>query len=815
MDSSEKNTCANIVFIHPPLQQFTYKIPELFARELCLGHRVLVPLGKRRMAGFVVDFPDEPAKWELKEIEDILDPYPLLTPDLLDLLRWVAEYYMAPLGAVIRSALPPAIHRKSRVIVRSTGQDAIAPHPLSELEDRILSLVRQKIEISQQSLEKQLASKRIRFPLAKLEKKGLIELNHVLQEEKARAQSETWISLKNGIDPENIRTFSNRAPKQTELLMTLKESNGRAKRSDLKADLRILKSMEQKGWIDIQEKEKFRDMYDHVTRTSPEPMDLTEEQRRALSQINAEIEKTKFHVFLLHGVTGSGKTQVYIEAIRHAIQAGKTALVLIPEISLTPQAVERYRGHFGNRVAVMHSRMSLGERYDAWRGIREGKYQIALGPRSAVFAPLENLGLIVVDEEHDASYKQADPSPRYNARDVAVVRAKMNGCVVILGSATPSLESYANSIDGKYTRCTLSQRIDDVPLPQVTLVDHNDTSKEKEHKIISPLLRERMKARLENGEQIILLQNRRGYASFLRCQACGFIQGCPHCDISLTYHQKGHQLQCHYCGFQKKASDVCPQCGGATLHYRGVGTQRVEEEVRRLFPQARVFRMDRDTTKRKGTHDRFITRFEKREADVLLGTQMVAKGHDFPGVRLVGIISADTGLHFPDFRSGEKTFQLLTQAAGRAGRRSQRGEVVVQTFSPDNPVLEFSRRQDYDAFYRWASEQRKELNYPPWGRIVLLRFKGTDEARTANAARAFAAAVTPNRTFSLLGPVPCPISRVKNQYRHQIILRLDKNKDPSGKNLRNTIRKALSIYHERTRFHDVRIGIDVDPVDML
>ena len=815
VNPSEEKKWADVIFTHPPLQRFTYIVPNKFRDELCLGHRVLVPLGNRKMTGFIVDFIDQPEIEDLREIEDILDPYPLLTPELLKLTRWVAEYYMAHWGEVIRAALPPGIHRRARVIVQSIEKSVPANESLSELENTILSVIRKKGKISQQSLERQLDIKRIRFPLMKLEKRGLIRMEHVLEEARVHAQSEIWISLRKGIDPEDIRNQTKRAPRQAEVLKILKKYGGEVRRGDLDVDFSILRILQTKGWIEMWEEEVFRDTYQGLKVETPKPLNLMEEQRKALSQIEKELKKNTFHTFLLHGVTSSGKTQVYIEAIRRVLSEGKTALVLIPEISLTPQAIQRYRGNFGNEVAVLHSRMSPGERYDSWRKIREGKFRIALGPRSAVFAPLDNLRLIVVDEEHDTSYKQIDPSPRYHARDVAVVRAKMNDCTIILGSATPSLESYSNSIEGKYSICKLSQRIDGIPLPRVTLVNHNEVRKGQENRVFSPILREKMKDRLEKGEQIILLQNRRGYATFLRCKACGTIEGCPHCDITLTYHQKGHLLRCHYCGFQKPASDVCPSCNGATLHYRGVGTQRVEEEVSRLFPQARLFRMDQDTTRRKGAHHRIVIGFEKGKRDVLLGTQMVAKGHDFPGVSLVGIISADTGLHFPDFRSGEKTFQLLTQAAGRAGRRNLRGEVIIQTLSPNNPVLQFAAEQDYSKFYRREIEQRRELAYPPWGRIVLIRFKGGNEKRTARAAQVFAEQVVPDDSFELLGPASAPISKAKKMYRYQIIFRANKNQDPAGKNLRKTVRRVLSVFHEKTRFHDIRVGVDVDPVDML
>jgi len=815
MDSSVKKKWADVVLPYPPFGRFTYEVPDRFSSELCPGHRVLVPLGRRWMTGIVVDFVDHPEIQNLREIEDILDPYPLLTSKLLKLTRWIAEYYLVSWGEVIRTALPPGIFRKSRFIIYKNNKNNALDASLSDIQKDILTIVQEKGKISLQSLEKRLGQKKIRFVIGKLEKLKLIRTEHILEESRVRIKSEKWISLREEFDPETVKNLNKKAPKQADTVSMLMKYGGEVRRSDLDIDFSILRKLEKNGWIDIWEKEVFRESYQEIKSDSPRTYTLTEEQARAFSEIDNALKKKHFHVFLLHGVTASGKTQVYIESIQKVLDQGKTVLVLIPEISLTPQAVQRYRGKFGDRVAVLHSRMSSGERYDSWRKIREGKCQIGLGPRSAVFAPLQNLGLIIVDEEHETSYKQIDPAPRYHARDVAIVRGKFNDCVVILGSATPSVESYFNSLNGKYTLCRMTRRVDRTPMPRVIVVNQKEKEQRRGSKVFSPLLQEKMTERLERGEQVILLQNRRGYAPFLQCGDCGNIEECPHCDITLTYHQKYHQLRCHYCGFQKRAPDACSNCGGVKLRYRGIGTQRVEEEVAHFFPGTRLLRMDQDTTRRKGAHERIIMEFERGEGNILLGTQMVAKGHDFPGVNLVGIISADTGLHFPDFRSGERTFQLLTQAAGRAGRRNLRGEVVIQTYSPDNQILEFAIEQDYVKFYQWEIEQRKGLGYPPWGRLVAVRFKGEKKERVEKAAHSFSEVVAPCRFFEKLGPVPSPLSRIRGLYRYQIIFKGKGQHDPSGKILRNSVRKGIIRYYEKTDFPDVRAGIDVDPVDML
>ena len=815
MPGSSKKTTVNVVFPQPPWQRFTYEVTDRFSGNLLLGHRVLVPLGNRRVMGFVVEFVGNPKIPNLREIEDILDPYPLLTPELIKLTRWVAEYYLATWGEVIRIALPPGLVRRSRLIVHSTKGRVPDKGSLSDLQKNILRLLNERGKLTLVNLERRMGQKSLRYVLSTMERAGLVRIQDVLEKSRVRIKSEVRVSLRDGFGPTDIPTRAKYAPRQTKVLHKLLEHGGEVRRSELDVDFSVLRRMEEIGYIEMREEEVIREPYADMDVPDSGSFSLTEEQTHVLKQIESGIEKQRFCPFLLHGVTASGKTQVYIEAVHRILGRGRSALVLVPEISLTPQAVQRYRARFGDEVAVLHSRMSMGERYDSWRKIREGTCRIGLGPRSAVFAPLENLGLIIVDEEQESSYKQMDPAPRYHARDVAVVRAKLNDCVVILGSATPSVESYYNALHGKYTLCRLTHRIDRVPMPAVTLVDWNEQKEDKESRVFSAPLKDKMKTRLAKGEQVILLQNRRGYATFLRCGACGNIEECPHCDITLTYHQNGHRLRCHYCGFQKKATDACPSCGGTTVQFRGVGTQRVEEEITRFFPRTRLFRMDQDTTRHKQAHHRIVTRFEKGEGDVLLGTQMVAKGHDFPGVNLVGIISADTGLHFPDFRSGERTFQLLTQAAGRAGRRDRRGEVVIQTHSPHNPVLQFAVQQDYVQYYRHEIQQREELGYPPWGRIILLRFKGKNEENVAKAAHAFLNHLQPDPSFECLGPVSAPLSRIKGMYRYQIVFKGKRHLDPGGKKLRELIRRAVHVFYESAHVSGVRIAVDVDPVDML
>ena len=806
-----KTLWADVVLPKPPLRVLTYRIPDRFAGALEPGHRVRVPLGKRRVTGFVAALVSSCPVDSARDIEDILDPYPMLSAELLDLTRWVADYYFASWGDAIRAALPPGTSRESQAVVRSILPEHPESAPLSDAEDGLVRLLSKHGPMTLRRLRKLAGPGTTHFVLSRLERAGLVRIDHVFEEPVGRGLTRTRVSLRGMPAPEALESLRRRAPRQAGVLEQLQRLGGEVLREDLDVEIHTLRRLEQAGWVELWEEETVRDGGRDIEPEPLAPFPLTAAQSEVLSRIHAGAGA--FGVFLIHGVTGSGKTRLYIEAVRNALDRGKDALVLIPEISLTPQAVARYRGAFGRDVAVLHSRLSAGERVDAWRRLREGQFRVALGPRSAVFAPLANLGIIVVDEEHESSYKQTDPAPRYHARDTAVVRGRMSGCPVLLGSATPSLESYFNAETGKYTLCHLPERVDRLAMPSVALVRPETDGKAKP--VITPLLKDKIQNRLAGGEQTILLLNRRGYAPFLQCASCGAIDTCPHCAISLTFHRSNGRLQCHYCGFTRPVHDACPSCRGTRLQTRGMGTERIEEEIHALFPGIRLLRMDLDTTRKKGEHARILSAFGKRQGDILLGTQMVAKGHDFPDVTLVGIVSADTGLYFPDFRSGERTFQLLTQAAGRAGRKDKPGEVVIQTRTPEHPVLQFSKNHDFEAFYRWELAHRRELGYPPFGRLLLVRFKSADENKALAAAQSFQTTIGRPAGVQQLGPVPAPISKAKGQYRFHILFREEKSADSGGIKLRQTVRRALEQFQAQSRFQSVRVHVDVDPVDMM
>jgi primosomal protein N' (replication factor Y) len=635
-----------------------------------------------------------------------------------------------------------------------------------------------------------------------------------------------------------------RAAKQADVVRALSEAGqGDIPATKFVRDRRLspsaLATLVRAGVVSAGRREVFRDgaAADGEHHEEAREIALNAHQSEALAAILAPVESRTFGAFLLWGITGSGKTQVYIEAIARALELGRTALVLVPEISLTPQTVGRFRTHFGARVVMFHSRMSRGERYDAWRLARDGRCSIVIGPRSAVFAPLPDLGLIVVDEEHEPSYKQYDQSPRYNARDAAVVRARQSNAAVVLGSATPSVESFANALAGKYRLLELPERADGANLPAVTIVDMAQERKKKfeafraarkiefktdpllahiplrkfEHGALSDLLRERIADRLAKKEGVIVLQNRRGFSAYLECNDCGAAEMCERCQISLTYHRPQKHLRCHYCGFVKVPPLFCAHCGGGDMRYYGLGTQKVEEELVAAFPEAAVERMDLDTTARRGAHADILNRFAAGGIDILLGTQMIAKGLDIPRVTLVGVISADTQLLLPDFRSAERTFQLLTQVAGRSGRRRIPGEVIVQTMQPGHPTMVDVAKHDYRGFFEDELRYRKELGYPPFTRITLLEFSGEDEGEVRASAEAAAAALKKSRApGGVMGPAPAAIARIRDRFRWHVVLKVPREADPSG----SVISRHIAAVPAAGR-GGVRMTIDTDPQSLM
>jgi primosomal protein N' (replication factor Y) len=622
-------------------------------------------------------------------------------------------------------------------------------------------------------------------------------------------------------DPE----VEKRSPARARLLAALRDHAGAMTVPELhhltRASTSALNGAIEAGFIRIRQEERLRDPF--ASRSFPplEPHELNPEQLRALQAITAGVDEAKGKVLLLHGITGSGKTEVYLHAIEHALSLGRTALVLVPEIALTPQMVQRFKGRLGEEVAVLHSRLGLGERYDQWRGIREGRYKVVIGARSALFAPLKDLGLVVIDEEHETTYKEGS-APRYQAVDVARERARLSGAALVLGSATPRLESLHAAERGECTYLRLPRRIDDRPLPVMEVVDMRELEDQGMRNILSPRLVTELAKVYKSGEQAILFLNRRGFARFLQCHECGYIFQCRNCSVSLCYHAREPHLLCHHCNWTLSPPFTCPQCGNEVHRYAGIGTERVEEELRRLLPPLRCIRMDADTTRRKNAHWDMLEDFKSGRAHVLLGTQMIAKGLDIPSVTLVGVINADTSLGLPDFRAGERTYQLLTQVSGRAGRGARPGKVIVQTFNPDHYAVAAAARDGAKAFYRQEMEYRREASYPPFSRLVNLVTTASAEEHARAAAVALKDILRPGiepGEGEIMGPAPAPLARLKGKYRYHLAV-----KSPSLHTLSGRLEEALSAYEsfrasycreEGIAREDISLAVDVDPVTML
>lgn len=843
---------------------FTYSVPQELHHAVKKGVRVVAPFGKRTVIGFVVATTHlKPQTPNLKSISDVLDLDPVVSEDLLNLTKWIAEYYLAPWGEVLKAVLVQGSTTIGKRLVALTGIEELSVNkkPISPKQTAIIAHLAQRRTLNIQQLQKLLKTTNVHSTLNELSKRGIIRIEEELPHLKLKPKFEQTIEIdattqqrcKEWLDNNEPKKTTAQRLKQHDVIVSLLSHTSTIETISLTqflkssgTSLSSVKTLVRNGVITIGKREIQRtsefDLYE--SSLGAQNIILNHHQEYAVNSITEAIAAQIFHPFLLHGVTGSGKTQVYIEAIRNTLNQGKTAIVLVPEISLTPQIVRRFKQHFQEKVVVMHSRMSIGERFDAWRLAREGKCSVVIGPRSAVFAPLKNIGLIVVDEEQEASYKQFDQSPRYHARDVAIVRAQSTGAVVVLGSATPSFESYANAETRKYTLLEMPDRVDHATMPMIRIVDMTEERKKKfelfrqsrkeefiqnreaaqqnkrtfEFGSISDLLREHIESRLHKKEGIILLQNRRGFSPFVECPDCGHVEMCKNCNISLTYHLAKKHLRCHYCGSVKQPPDVCPQCHSVEIQYRGFGTQRVEEELAQLFPQATILRMDLDTTTTRGAHDKILRTFSDGHADILLGTQMVAKGLDFSRVTLVGVISADTQMLLPDFRSAERTFQLLTQVAGRAGRSTLAGEVIIQTCQPQHYALRHVLTHDFIGFYREELTFRKELYYPPFSRLILIEFRGEHEPEVMRHAQEFARGFKRNdQLWTMLGPASAAIPKLKGKFRWHIVLKSLKDIDPSGQRIHQAIHRALQSYKNSSvgKSTSVKVIIDVDPVGMM
>ncbi|MBL0174685.1 MAG: primosomal protein N' [Ignavibacteria bacterium] len=823
---------ADIAIPNVPRDALSYEVPEGLAADIAPGQRVVVTLGKRPVMGFVVAVHRNKPGFAVKMVLELLDPKPILSASLLKLCAWVGAYYFCPMGDALKAAIPQGMDLGSERFVSLVTDDRDAIQRAigtSKTKRHIIDLLLTGEVLSEEAVKKAIGLKSVSSQLRDLMMEGVVAVESVLERQQARAKTISVVRLLppwNGGEKirELMEIMERRAPKQVNILAVLWSAHTHGKPTlpmaallaEAKATNAQVSALVEKGIVEILQEEVTREVqlrYEERIKMFA----LSEQQKSVLSEINAQLETGGFKPYLLYGVTASGKTQVYIEAIRRVLALGRRALVLVPEIALTPQLVFRFRSAFGKDVAVMHSRMSVGERYDAWRKTLDGDYRIVIGVRSAVFAPLENVGLVIVDEEHESSYKQVDPQPRYHARDAAVMRAHIDGATVLLGSATPSAESWHNAQLGKYTMLRMPSRVDDAALPAIVTVNTVDARKNDELRgsLAEPVLAG-IRDRMAKGEASILLHNRRGYAPHLECRDCGHVEQCGRCSVSLVYHKDRHRLRCHYCGWDDRPPVVCPRCGGQDLEMMGAGTQRVEEDLLEQIPHARVLRMDLDTTRKKGSHDLMLTSFGEGEADVLLGTQMVAKGLDFERVTLVGVVAAEQSLLLPDFRAGERTFQMLTQVSGRAGRGNLPGEVLIQAARPDHPVLQQVIAHDYEGFIANELTMRKHLLYPPFTRLVLLTFSGTREEQVATVAEAFHRAMVERPAlYRALPPQPAMVKKINNRFRYHLLVKVIKGHDPDGHRFAQTYRDAVTRAQTAAKTKAVRIDVDVDPQTVM
>ncbi|GKT02611.1 primosomal protein N' [Furfurilactobacillus entadae] len=806
-------TIAEVIVDVPTMQTnrpYTYLVPETLVDAVEPGMRVSVPFGKggREVGGMVVGVQstvdqDESFGGPLKPLAKLLDLAPVLNAELMQLSDWLAQKTFAFRISTLQTMLPAALKTKNHKLLVVDGE--ISEPTLAGLFDD-----QGRLDFTEASLTPEVIDQ-----LAQLQRQGVLHADYQV-ENKAKVKTATWVvsTLTPAQINEQLAQTRANALKQQRVLERLRDCQTPQALHELLQDERLSRAdftaAVKKGWATFTEREVYREPYAAKTVPPTSPLTLQPAQQTAVTAITTAVTAAKPTTFLLEGVTGSGKTEVYLQSIAAALKQGKTALMLVPEIALTPQMVNRVRGRFGQQVAVLHSGLSKGEKYDEWRRIERHEATVVVGARSAAFAPLTNLGLIIMDEEHETSYKQ-DDNPRYHARDVLAWRAQFHNAPLVLGSATPSLESRARAERGVYEQLVLPERINHQPLPSTQIIDMRDQLKAHTESNFSTQMLAALKQRLERGEQSVLMLNRRGFSSFVMCRDCGFVLKCPNCDISLVLHMDTHAMKCHYCGHEEAIPRICPNCHSHRISYYGSGTEKVAAELTTLLPDARIIRMDVDTTRRKGMHEMLLTAFGNHEADILLGTQMIAKGLDYPDVTLVGVLNADTALGLPDFRASERTFQLLTQVSGRAGRADKPGEVLIQTFNPDHYAIQLAKSQDYERFFRVEMGIRHMGNYPPYFYTVLITASDQDENVAAKKMFALheqlAKQLAPETI--ILGPTPRSIARVNNRYYYQIVLKY--KREPG---LQQVLAQILDDAQREQR-HGLQITIDMEPQSFI
>ena len=795
---------ANVAFPIAANRLFTYSIPKHLDAIVQPGTRVLASFHRDSQEGVVVERTGttDLSADKIKNISDCLDNIPTYSDELLALTKWMADYYLASWGNALFCAVPAAVRNQKQQVVKLLPD--YTP-PTGKVQKAIVAHLESEDELTPNQLAHRLSKSyaQLRPTITALREKGVVDVivshkpkattqfTNIATLALTNAEIESEISeLTTGGDgyeannEKKQRTTHAAAAKHAEILQTLLDEGGSVSTAEItkrvKTSISLLRTLERRGLIKISRAEAVRNPLSsqHVVPTLP--LSLNSIQSEAFEEILKGLQSgDKSHYrYLLHGVTGSGKTEVYMQSITHILESGKSVIVLVPEISLTPQTTSRFIGRFGERVALLHSRLSDGERYDQWHRIHKGDADIVIGPRSAIFAPVKQLGLLIIDEEHSDSYK-SDTAPRYHARDVAQKRSELANCPIILGSATPSLESYYNSQNGTYRLLKLPSRVLDRKMPEVNIVDMREELKNGNRTIFSERLRNSIGEKLEKREQTILFLNRRGHSSYVFCRTCGYVERCENCSISLTFHFETKRMVCHHCGHQRETHSSCPDCDGVAIDYfgrRGFGTETVEQEVRKSYPTANIKRFDADSTARKNAHQHILDAFQRQEIDILIGTQMVAKGLDFPNVTLVGVVVADTALNLPDFRASEQTFSLLTQVAGRSGRAETAGEVIIQTYMPNHYSISSVKKHDYIGFYQQELEARSVLQYPPFSHVASFLLRGEDEKMVIDAMRSVDEFLQTLRSehfpeVKILGPAPAPLSKIDGKYRWHFLLR--------------------------------------------
>lgn len=788
-------------------QAFTYSVPDELNDVVQVGQRVIASLGRRKQQGMIIGIKSDPPSdftGKLKSFENIVDPVPVFGGKLINLLKWMSRYYFTPLGKVIQSAIPSDARLKKEIIIQATA--------LLHGSDEFTRFIENHRVVRMSALKRKFGAEIALTRVGRLQRQGLLELENEFEFKGTRGKHYLVVPDL-GRDSE-IPTNARAQQRAFDVLNDFPEGIALDKlKEEHEVYMPIIKKLADRGLVKLQEVEPDIDPLKDYHRPPPKDIQLNHEQQIAYNEVKRSIDEHIFTPFMLFGVAGSGKTEVYLNATAHALEQGRSIIILVPEIALAPQIAYRFQSRFGNIVALWHSGLKGAERLWTWQQIQKSRFRIVVGARSAVLTPLSDLGLIIVDEEQENSYKQQDTEPRYHARDVALVRGREEKAVVLLGSATPSLETYFNLSSGRYKGLHLTKRWEKAKPPLVDLVDMG-AEREETRDYSNPFSRKLISAiheTLENDKQVILFQNRRGYAPVITCKDCNWTMACPHDEMSLTYHKIGNKMRCHFCDFEAPTPSSCPECRSLDLKFGGMGTQMVEEALESQFSDVPICRMDMDTTRGKGAHTKLLGDFARGQYKILLGTQMIAKGLDFENVTLVGVINADSGLHFPDFRSRETTFQLVYQVSGRSGRGEHPGRVVVQSWMPDDISIQCATRTDVKLFYNSELNDRDQLNYPPFSRMISFGFQGRSRDSVIQLAEKAAELLKGQKTVQLLGPAPAMIEKSHMGYHWKLVLKSSKAEDTTG----GLLRQAASFVLNGTQDKYVRVTIDVDPYQIL